>query len=277
MHLSRRALALLGALTLSLAACDSDPDVDGGVDAGARDAGSSSDAGSSDAGPSDAGTSPDDAGSAEDDAGAPDAGSLDAGADDDAGASDAGVSDAGSDAGPADAGTCSPALVVLDDGTGASGAVGLPSLVISEIDPGSFIELFNTTGADIALSGSSMQLCSPFSYAALSSLAGGVTVPAGGYAELPWPSTFSDVDAGGEVILYASGSFGADTAILDFVCWGTDPHGTRMSQAVAVGKWVGPCAAAIGAGDSLVRVTATTGTNAASYSTATPTPETCAP
>jgi cysteine-rich repeat protein len=170
-----------------------------------------------------------------------------------------------------------PALDVLDDGSGANGAVGLPDLVMSEIDPGDYIELWNTTGADIALSTASHQLCSPFAYRALSVLAPGVTVPAGGYATVPWPANFTDVDAGGEVILYANGSFGTSTAILDFVCWGTNPHGTRISQAQSVGKWSGACASALVAG-ALHRLVMTTGTTAASYDvTSAPSPANCVP
>ena len=76
-------------------------------------------------------------------------------------------------------------LGVVDDGTGGSGAVGLPALVLSEIIPGDYIELFNTTGAPIVLTNTTYQLCSPFTYASLASLGPAVTVPASGYATVP--------------------------------------------------------------------------------------------
>ncbi len=166
-------------------------------------------------------------------------------------------------------GTCGggvaiPALAPVDDGSGAGGAVGLPSIVISEINPGDYIEVFNTTAAPINLDDSTMQLCSPFTYAALSSVGAGITVPAGGYAVVGWPAAFTDVDAGGEVILYANSSFADDTAILDFVCWGTNPHGSRLTQAQAIGKWSGACAAALTMG-AIAREPSTSGTTATDY------------
>lgn len=172
---------------------------------------------------------------------------------------------------------CPAALAVQDDGTGSSGAVGVPDLVISEIDPGTYIELFNTTDADIALSGSAIQLCSRPAYSALSARAPSVTVPAGGYATIPWPPTFMDVDAGGEIILYANSSFATNTAILDYVCWGSIPHMSRKDQAEAVGKWSGDCAPALSAG-SIARLASTTGTSASDYTvTETRTGNDCTP
>lgn len=172
---------------------------------------------------------------------------------------------------------CSPALNPLADSSGP-GTVQLPNLVMSEISPGNYIELYNTTGAAIALSGVSHQLCSPFAYAALSTLAGGTVVPAGGYATIPWPSNFTDVNAGGEVILYANAAFGNSSQILDFTCWGVNPHGSRKSQAEAVGKWSGACNAGALTNSALHRLVSTTGTTAASYSTtAAQSPMNCTP
>jgi hypothetical protein len=205
------------------------------------------------------------------DAGNPgtDAGRFDAGGDEDAGPQ----VDAGPrvDAGPI---TCTePSLDPVADATGT------PDLIISEIDPGSFIEVFNTTSAPIALGApSTFQFCSPFTYQPLATLAPGVVVAPGGYAQLPWPSAFDDTDAGGEIILFASSDFGTNENIMDFVCWGTNPHSSRMGQATAISKWSNACLGAITAGRSLQRVAATDGASAASYVTdATPTPETCTP
>jgi hypothetical protein len=172
---------------------------------------------------------------------------------------------------------CSPDLLPQNDGSGAMGGVGLPSLVISEIDPGGYIELFNSTNNPIALGASTQWLCSPFSYAELSALAPAVTVPAHGYAVIPWPVGFSGPnDAGGEVILYASASFVTNTDILDFVCWGTYAD-TRKPQAEAIGKWSGACDTALTNG-AIHRAINTTGTSAAHYSTSAPkSPMTCAP
>ena len=67
-------------------------------------------------------------------------------------------------------------------------------------------------------------------------------MPAGVFARFAWPATFTDTDAGGELQLYADPNFGDSTKIVDFVCWGTNPHGSRKSQAEMVGKWTGACA-----------------------------------
>jgi hypothetical protein len=172
---------------------------------------------------------------------------------------------------------CSPSLNPLDDGSGANGGVGLPDLVMSEISPGNYIELFNTTGAAITLGASAHWLCSPFAYAKLSVIAAAVTVPAGGYATVPWPAGFTDVNAGGEVMLYASAAFSTNSEILDFMCWGINPHGTRKSQAEAIGKWTGGCNAAL-SNAAIHRNLSTVGTTSADYdSVQGQTPMNCTP
>ena len=172
---------------------------------------------------------------------------------------------------------CSPDLQPSNDGSGVNGAVGLPSLVMSEIDPGAYIELFNTTNSPIALANTNEWLCSPFVYDKLSTLAPNVTVPARGYAIIPWPAAFTDPsNAGGEMMLYSSASFGTNTDILDFICWGTYVN-TRKFQAEAVGKWQGPCDSALSNG-VIQRNPNSAGISAAHYSTALPpTPMNCAP
>ena len=113
------------------------------------------------------------------------------------------------------------------------GAIGLPALVISEVNPGQYVELFNTTGADIVLPGPYF-LCSNFLYAQVAG-----TVPAGGYATVIWPANFTiSIDSNGEMMLYDSGLFHVSTDILCYVIWG-NPISNRKSQAVAVGKWTG--------------------------------------
>jgi hypothetical protein len=173
-----------------------------------------------------------------------------------------------------DASACGPALAPTDDGTG----LGI-ELVISEIVPGQQLELFNTTDTDIALAGSSYQLCGRPWYAGLSTLAPDVVVPAGGYALVPWPADFTDTAAGGEIAIYRDLSFTMPASVVDFVCWGTNPHESRADVAIAAGKWTqgGPCPGAM-TGGALHRRPMTAGTHAADYDVSSPpSPQSCAP
>jgi len=164
---------------------------------------------------------------------------------------------------------CDPALIVPDDGT------GIPTpIIISEINPGvgGYIEVFNPGLNPVNVNG--WFWCSPFNYAAL----GNVNVAAGSYRTFPWPGNFNDTDAGGEIQLFDSANFGNNNDIIDFVCWGVNPHGTRKGQAEAVGKWIGPngpCAPALVNG-AIHRLNDTPGTSAASYDvTGAPSPMNC--
>jgi len=167
---------------------------------------------------------------------------------------------------------CAQPLDALDDGSGVSGAVGLPAIVISEIKPGpgGYIELFNTTNGDFNTTG--YWFCSPFVYSQVS-----VLVPAGSYLTVPWPAGFDDTAAGGEIQLFKSSSFNTSTEILDFVCWGVNPHSSRKGQAEAVGKWSGPCPPVLTNG-AIHRIIGTKGTLAADYDvTSPPSPMNCTP
>lgn len=173
-----------------------------------------------------------------------------------------------------DAGACGPALSPADDGSG----LGI-ELIISEVVPGEQIELYNSTAADIALGTGTWQLCGRPWYASLATLAPEVTVPAGGYALVPWPADFTDTAAGGEIAVYRDLSFTMPASVVDFVCWGSNPHDSRMDVALAAGKWIDgePCAGAI-TGGALHRRLATAGTGTADYDGASPpSPLSCTP
>jgi hypothetical protein len=181
-------------------------------------------------------------------------------------------------------GTCPPCFVcparlAPTDDPGATAQ----TLVMSEINPGTggYIELYNDSDTPLALSTSPHQLCSPFVYVALATLGAGITVPARGYALVPWPASFADLDAGGELQLYDSAAFGNSASIVDFVCWGTNPHGTRMAQAFTAGKWssnlASSCAPAL-TGGAIHRRIGTDGVDAADYDTSSaPSPVACTP
>lgn len=184
------------------------------------------------------------------------------------------------DASPPDAMVCSPALAPTSDGSSTQ----LRALVISEINPGDYIELWNNTSSPISLGTSNYQLCSPFTYVALSApgIGAGVTVPSHGYATIGWPPGFTDNNSGGEVILYLDSftGFGDSTKIMDFTCWGTNPHGSRISQAGAIGKWQSGTTCGVPAltGNALHRVIGSDGVNPADYDTsAPPSPMNCTP
>ena len=96
---------------------------------------------------------------------------------------------------------CDPALIVPNDGTG----IATP-IIISQVDPGNFIEFFNPGAVNFNTTG--WWLCSPFVYSALS-----VTVNAGSYKTVPWPAGFGDTDGSGEMMLYKSSNFAAKEMI----------------------------------------------------------------
>jgi hypothetical protein len=172
-----------------------------------------------------------------------------------------------------DANLC-PALAIMSDGSGKQ------DLVISEIDPGGKLELYNPTGADINLATSSYALLSDPQFLLLNTLTG--TVKTHGYFSLDLPGAFTDTTAGGEIILYNNiaitpGDFDAAANVYDFVCWGTSPHASHKATAEAAStpKWSGNCAGAI-TGTAIARQSNVAGTALADYDTAaTASPLTC--
>lgn len=156
---------------------------------------------------------------------------------------------------------CPARLEPLPDAMGRT-----PDIILSEIVPGAggYIELYNTTSSAITLPGA-YQLCSRPSYAGL----GTGTIPARGYLSIPWPAGFSDTLAGGEVVLYSDGGFATPSSVMDFVCWGTNPHATRQPTAFSAGRWsasTGGCAPAI-TGGAIHRRPLNDGVDASDYDT----------
>jgi len=161
-----------------------------------------------------------------------------------------------------------PELDPLDDGTVPH---GFPVLVISEVNPGEYIELYNTTASDITLPGI-YWFCSSFVYAQVAA-----TIPAGSYATVPWPANFTHVtDATGEMMLYDSFDFLANTDIMDYIVWG-NPAINRKNQALAIGKWAGANLTAL-TGGAVHRKIGVKGTIVADYdNTSAPSPMNCTP
>ena len=152
------------------------------------------------------------------------------------------------------------------------GGYGDAELIISEISPGNYIELYNASGAAIDLGAGMHQLCSPFDYVAVSTLST-ATVQPNSFQIIAWSSLFdgnSGTDANGEIILYSDGGNFSDGArIMDYVCWGA-PANSRKTLAAGVGKWSGAadaCPAALGA-SAIHRNVASDGAAVASYDVA---------
>jgi hypothetical protein len=168
-----------------------------------------------------------------------------------------------------------PDLDVQDDGT----SQGHASVVISEINPGDYVELFNRTDQPVDVATlTEHQWCSYPSYRPVRDDV--ITIAAKGYATIPFPTT-GQSDADGELVLYASASYTTGTEVLDYVCWG---NGETIRQIPAQGnptgsnKWNGGCVASIPDGGSLHRIAGNNGKDVAHYEVnANNTPETCAP
>ncbi len=168
---------------------------------------------------------------------------------------------------------CAAGLTTVSDGTSAA----RQALVISEVDPGAFIEVYNNSGAELDLGASTIALHSPPSGSlALSTTA--LVIPAGGFRTIAWPAAFTDTDAGGEILLYLDASdFDDGAKIMDFVPWGTAPTGSRQTLAEASTKWFGARPGALTMG-AIQRNAAADGLDAADYTvTAAATPINCDP
>lgn len=192
----------------------------------------------------------------------------------DGGRSDGGRTDSGTpvDSGrPVDSGTPTDSGTPVDGGTPTDGGGGggdahceATHLILEAVDPGNTITIFNPTSSAVNVDTAGYVLCQRPQYPTLASLQGGVTIPAGGRHAFPWPLTFADTDAGGEIALYTSTAFVDPTALVDFVCWGTGHIPSRRDVAMSGGDWSGSCAPVI-TGPALRRIAGTTGTGAASY------------
>lgn len=156
--------------------------------------------------------------------------------------------DAGMDA-PADGRMDAPPAPVCVDLMPASDGTGRQQLLISELSPTGFIELYNPTNADISLAQGDWGLQARAVTYFLEDLTTAVTVPARGYAHFPWPAALLAGDAGGELALYSGVTAAADfddgTKLVGYVCWGTDAEIARKQLAEDSGKWSGDCAAAL--------------------------------
>jgi hypothetical protein len=187
-----------------------------------------------------------------------------------------GQADAGVDAAPdidASPPTC-PAALAPDE----------EALVLSEVDVGDFVEVYNNTDTAIDLDEVAYELVAGLVHVPVADaqVGAGITVPPRSYAALGWPAEIVLLtDASGELLLYRDGTDLADpTRIMGFVCWG-DPlaSDSRKADAETAGAWSAaePCPSALGMG-SIQREIGTDGHEGADFdTTAAPTPSTCTP
>lgn len=150
------------------------------------------------------------------------------------------------------------------------------NIIITEVNPGDYLELYNNSAGSIDLSATTLVLHSP----PTGSLALTGTIPSGGFRTFAWPVAFTDTDAGGEILLYTDDDdFTDGTKILDFVPWGAEPGTSRQALAEANGKWAdtGNRPGAI-TGGAIHLLTATDGLDVADFSvSAAPSPANCDP
>lgn len=143
---------------------------------------------------------------------------------------------------------------------------GAEKLIISEVVPGMGIEVFNPGTTAVSLS--SVWFCSQYVYEAAVSPGGKTEVPAGGYAVISWPSSYSlTTAADGEMLLYvdpSAGAFPTAENVVDYVCWGPFSGGRKDDPIGGGTLFPGACAAAPAAG-AITRLPSTSGTDAASY------------
>ncbi len=176
---------------------------------------------------------------------------------------------------------CAEQLAPLDDGSDGQSADSLPVIVISEVKPNDYVEVYNTTETPVSFTAdlAGWQWCSlPVPSGRYRLVSGdNVTVPGLSYIRLDYPLGTTDAD-NGEISIYINSGYGTSANLIDYVCWG-DPSSVGTSRKVTAegaAKWLGDCTAAIPANGSLHRLIGTTGTTLADYDvTLGPSPQTC--
>jgi hypothetical protein len=150
----------------------------------------------------------------------------------------------------------------------ASDGSGRQQLAISEASPAAFIELFNSTNADIALGSGTWGIQSGATMVYLKTAAASATVPAHGYATLTWPADLPADKSSGELALYngveVATDFDDGGKMVGYACWGADTNVVRRTLAVSAGKWTGACADVL-AMSAIRRKVATKGVSAEDF------------
>lgn len=178
-------------------------------------------------------------------------------------------------AGPDAMVVCAERLDPIDDGSDATSAGGLPVIVISEVKPDEYIEIYNTTDQALNLDTlGGWRWCARPQYPGISQ---DLVIPALSYLRLTDPTSIN-TEATGEMAIYIDNGFATPASVADFVCWGDGTPTSRKTTAEAAGKWTGDCAPAIPAGGAIHRKIGTDGNSADDYDvTLTPSGQTCTP
>jgi hypothetical protein len=151
-------------------------------------------------------------------------------------------------------------------------------LIISEIVPGTGIEIFNPGTAAVPLA--DVWFCSQYDYQEAVASNAQTEVPAGGYVVVDWPESYTlATPAGGEMLMMINAD-GVPTpeTTQTYVCWGNHAGGRQGDTSSGANVlYMGNCAPAMTAG-SLARKAGTDGLGAASYdATVAPSLADCAP
>ena len=171
-----------------------------------------------------------------------------------------------------DAAPVCPALTPATDGSGRQ------ALVISEIRPGNFIELYNNTAAAITFSTTTYGLQSDSMTYDLAAEAGMIAAHA--YKTITWPTVFTAAanDMNGEMGLFqdiaVAMDYGVASKLVDYVCWGGDTP-AHLTFAQTAMKWTGTCTDELAA-SSIKRLASKDGIDKTSYNvTGAPDPRNC--
>ena len=142
----------------------------------------------------------------------------------------------------------------------------IPELIISEIVPGEYVELYNSEYTEVDLDSADQFLVSGQHHVGVADLGSGESIPARGYRKLPWPNDMSMSWESGELLIFRDNLSGFEdlTKIDDFVAWGDSPADTRIELAEKAGKWWGPPDGTLDLG-AIQRIPGTLGDEVHSY------------
>lgn len=118
----------------------------------------------------------------------------------------------------------------------------LTDLVISEIVPDEYIELYNTSFTESVDLASIDHVFVSGQFEADIATLSDASIPARGYTQLDWPAGLEMDSASGELMLYSNRDNGFETGLsmTDYVAWGEVSEHSRIELARQFGFWEGP-------------------------------------